>query len=262
MTIHSRAWTPLLAGATGALLAVALFSLSPVRAQVPGPPMTLYGSISDSAGPIPVDTPVEMYVGDTLCGKTKVFYAGEGDAAVALYVGDVVGDEQTKGCGKDDIDVRVKVGDRFADQKAKWRAGLTKLDITFGTATPAPIPTTTPTPTPAGGATAPSAQTQTPGNEGETPTAVATSADGSPIASPSGSASPAGTATRTPPGGGVVSSNDNAPGGGDDGGGDGFPVWAAVVLALGGVAVIGGGIGFMMARNRRAVPDEDETTLV
>ena len=38
-------------------------------------------------------------------------------------------------------------------------------------------------------------------------------------------------------------------------GGDGFPVWAAVVAALGGVALVGGGVGFMMARNRR--DDED-----
>jgi hypothetical protein len=239
-----RAWRWV--AATAAL--VAAFGGSAAIAQIPQPPSTIFGSISDSAGPVPEGLPVQAYVGDKLCtdntpSETKV--TGDGDARVTVDVVNVLSGEQTAGCGKANGDVRIKVGDRFATTTAKWQAGAVRLDITFGNATPAPIPTFTPVPTPT-----------------KNPNAVATNAQGTPIAS----ASPVGTIPAGSPGagspiptlkGGVTNSTPgtSAPTGGDDGGG--FPLWGVAVLVLGGIALVGGGVGFAMSRNR----DDDDDDL-
>ena len=227
--------------------AVALLAAAPASAQF-DPPSTVFGSVADSAGPVPEGLPVEAYIGDTLCGKDgKTEYTGEGSARVTVYAIDVVADSQIKGCGRSGAEVRIKIGDRFAPQTARWQPGPVQLDVTFGSATPAPIPTVTPTPTrtPAPGATGTPAPGQaTPGSGGQGGS-VATIPAGSP-----GAGSPV-------TGGGVTSATpgqQNAAG--DDGGG--FPVWGVIVLVLGAIAAVGGGAGWVLARNRQSASDSDD----
>lgn len=133
--------------------AVALFAAGPqsqASAQVFGPPMTVFGSVTDSGENVPADLPIEAYVGNTVCGRGQTQYTGDGNGRVTVYFADVVSREQTPGCGADGVDVRIKVGNRFAPQTLRWRPGPAQMDITFGDATPAAIPTFTPTPRPGG----------------------------------------------------------------------------------------------------------------
>ncbi len=203
-----------------------------------GPPSTIFGSVTDSAGEVPAGLPVEAYVGDKLCsnqGRTE--FTGDGASKVTVYFARVVSKEQAPGCGAEGVEVRLKIGDRFAPQTAKWHAPFVQVDVTFGSATPAPIPTFTPT---------------TPGPAG-TP-------------APGGTPAPAGTIPRGSPGagspvptlrGGVTNATPRA-GGGSSSGGDGFPLWAVVLIVLAGIAVTGGAIGYGMSRNRGREDDEDE----
>jgi hypothetical protein len=230
----------LLRGALRAALsacALALAAATPAFAQF-DPPSTIFGSVSDSEGPVPAGLPVEAYIGDTLCGKDgKTEYTGEGSARVTVYVVDVVANSQINGCGRAGAEVRIKIGDRFAPQVARWQAGPVQLDITFGSATPAPIPTFTPTPTrtPDPAATATPRPGTTPGNGSP----VATIPAGSPGA---GSPITGGGVTSATPGQQNATSSD----------GGGFPVWGVIVLVLGAIAAIGGGAGYVLARNRQS----------
>lgn len=244
-----------------AAAAIVVLSLSGPRhsasAQVFGPPMTVFGSVTDSAGDIPPDLPVEALVAGTVCGRGKTEHTGDGDGRVTVYFADVVSREQTPGCGADGVDVQIRIGDRIAPQTLRWRPGPVQLDITFGDATPRPIPTFTPTPRPGATGTAePPARTPTP-----VPTAPRSSTPGiSPATSPSASPSPSpsNTATATPTatlaGGLVTRSPITPPGSTDD---SGFPIWAIVVIALGALTAVGGGIGVVLARARSRVEDED-----
>ncbi len=216
-----------------------------------GPPSTIYGSVTDEAGPVAAGLPVEAYIGDKLCGKGKTEFTGDGAARVAVYATDVFSREQTPGCGFEGAEVRIKIGERFATQTAKWTTDPNRIpvhvDVTFGSVQPAVIPTFTPapktsTPLPAAqtaGAGAQSGASQTPGTE----------ASGTPGATLPPAALTA-TATLS---GGVISSASGDDGGGDDGGG--FPFWGVVVLVLGGIAVLGGGAGLALARSHAAAKD-------
>lgn len=217
-----------------------LGAASTVTAQIPFPPATVFGSVTDSAGPIPEKLKVEAYIGDKLCGEGETGFTGDGASRVTVYYADVVSHTQTAGCGKSGADVRLKIGDRFADQTFKWESGPVQLNVVFGSATPAAIPTFTPTP-PRAGTPAPGT-TATPGSQGGA--AVETIPPGSP-----GAGSPVAR------GGGVTSATPAAGEATDDDGG-GFPIWAVAVLVLGGIAVVGGGIGFAMSR-ARANEDDD-----
>ncbi len=236
-------------GALAALAAAvagmaSLAAVLPVAAQF-DPPSTIFGSIADSAGPVPAGVPVEAYIGDTLCSTgAQTEYTGEGSTRVTVYAVDVVADSQKSGCGRQGAEVRIKVGDRFAPQVARWQPGPVQLDIAFGSATPAPIPTFTPTPTrtpepAATGTPAPG----TPGNGNGQGGSVATIPPGSP-----GAGSPV-------TGGGVTSATPGQQAGGTSGDG-GFPVWGVIVLVLGAVAAIGGGAGYILSRNRSAADDD------
>ena len=222
-------------------------------AQAFGPPMTLYGSVADSAGPIDAGLPVEAFIGEVSCGKGKTETTGEGAGQVTAYVVDVVTREQKAGCGSLNAEVRVQIGDRFAIQTARWNAGPIRVDVTFGDATPAPIPTFTPTPTRTPGPDA----TPTPPNSatpGGSPAASATQESATPANSATGAAR-----TATTLRGGVIRQDQSGSGDGSDSGG-GFPIWAAVVLVLGAIAVVGGGAGFMLSRSRSATPEDADST--
>jgi hypothetical protein len=217
----------------------------PARAQVFGPPMTVFGSVTDSAGAVPEGLPVQAFVGDRVCGKGRTQFTGDGESRVTVYFADVVSREQTSGCGSDGAVVRIQVGDRFAMQTGHWKMGPVQLDLTFGDATPAAIPTFTP----AARTTRPPA---TPDPASSEPAGSATPTANSPVPAETGvPATPSATPTLR---GGLLTSASTGRGsggsGGDDGGG-GFPVWAAVVLVLGALATVGGGVGFAMARTRR-----------
>lgn len=231
-------FTRRLAWGLAALAGAGALALSHAGAQIPSPPATVFGSVTDSEGPVPEKLKVEAYVGSKLCGEGETGFTGDGASRVTVYFADVVSDQQTAGCGKAGTEVRIKIGDRFATQTFLWEAGPTQLNITFGSATPAAIPTFTPTPprsdTPAAGST-----------PGAAAAAIETVPPGSPGA---GSPVPGGR------GGGVTSTDPKALESQEDDGG-GFPIWAVAVLVLGGIAVVGGGVGFLMSRSRDA--DED-----
>jgi hypothetical protein len=221
-----------------ALAGAAALAASSASAQIPQPPSTVFGSVTDDAGPVDEGLPVEAYIDDLLCGTGVTGFTGDGDARVTVYYADVVSEAQTEGCGAAGKLVEIKIGDRLATQTYLWEPGPVRLDITFGNATPAPIPTRTPTPSPTEGPDG--GGTQDPGQGG----AVETIPPGSP-----GAGSPVPTSS-----GGLTSSDIPSGGGGGDSG-SGFPVWAVAVFLLGGLAAIGGGVGFMMAR---AHADEEE----
>ena len=235
-----------LAARRAAALALAvsfgLFLLSNASAQF-SPPSTVFGSISDSGGTVEAGVTVQAYIGDTLCGKQgKTEFTGEGAARVTVYVVDVESDDQTPGCGRQNAQqqIRVKIGDRFADQTATWDPGPVRLDVTFGNATPVPIPTFTPSPTRTPNPNAPTGTPVPPG---------ATIPAGSP-----GAGSP----VPTSPQGGITSATPGAPGAGsDDDDGGGVPVWAIVLLVLGGIGAVGGGVGYVMARGNRETAEDD-----
>ena len=237
-----------------AFVAVFVTSVNAASAQF-SPPSTVFGSVTDSGGGVPENLPVEAYIGSLLCGtKGKTQFTGDGAARVTVYFIDVLHESQTPGCGKDGADVRIKIGDRFAPQTTKWRAGPVQLDVTFGNATPAVIPTFTPAPT---------TPTSTP-RPGTTAAAVATAVAGTPSAA--GSSQPVGTIPAGSPGagspvptlrGGVTSSTPTAQQA-DASGGGGFPIWGVVLLVLAGVAALGGGVGYAMSRGRTDGPDDDD----
>jgi hypothetical protein len=209
------------------------------------PPSTVFGSISDAAGPVQAGLPVEAYIDDKLCGeKGRTEFTGEGSSRVTVYVVDVVSESQTPGCGKDGKEIKIKIGDRFAAQVAKWSPGPVQLDLTFGNATPVPIPTFTPAPT----RTPDPAATPVPGQTpGQTPAQIATIPAGSP-----GAGSPVPTVPR----GGITSATPGqaAASGGGNGG---VPIWAIVLLVLGGIGAVGGGVGYYMARGNRDSGNDD-----
>lgn len=224
-----------------ALAAVVVSALGwTVAAAQFGPPMTIYGSVTDEAGPVAAGLPIEAYIGDKVCGKGQTQFTGEGSGRVTVYYADVVAREQTAGCGFEGAVVRVKIGNRFADQTAKWKQGPVQLDVTFGDVTPAAIPTFTPVPT----------RTRPP----STPEAGGQSAPGT--ETPDSAETPLGTGTPRPTLSGGLISATAAPG---DSGGDsrGFPVWAIVILVLGGIAAVGGGVGFVIARGNGPSNDDD-----
>ena len=240
--------------AASAALAAAIGGSAAV-AQIPSPPSTIFGSISDSGGQVPEHLPIQAYVGDKLCNDntpSETKFTGEGSARVTVYVVNVLSAEQTPGCGKANGDVRIKVGDRFATTPAKWQAGAVRLDITFGNATPAPIPTFTPVPTP----------TRDPN---ATPL---TNAQGTPISEGSPGAAGVGTIPAGSPGagspiptlkGGVTNSTPGAvAASAGGGGGGGFPLWGVAVLVLGGIALVGGGVGYAMSRSREGDIDDPD----
>lgn len=233
-------WFAILATTAGLALGA-----STAIAQIPSPPSTIFGSVTDSAGPVAENLPVQGYVGDRLCG-TRGFtqFTGEGSAKVTVYFVDVVSAEQTQGCGTDGAEVRVKVGDRFATQTTKWKRGPVQMDITFGNATPAPIPTFTPAPT-----STPRPTTQAPATG--TPRGTSGTVGTIPAGSP-GAGSPIPTLK-----GGVISSTSSSTQDPSSKGG-GFPLWGGVLLALAGIAVVGGGVGYTMSRSRKDHSDSDD----
>ncbi|MEP7215135.1 MAG: hypothetical protein ABI782_02720, partial [Anaerolineaceae bacterium] len=181
----------------------------------------------------------------TLCGtKGRTEFTGEGASKVTVYFVDVFSESQTPGCGKDGAEVRIKVGERFAAQTTRWKAGPVQLDVTFGNVTPAVIPTFTPAP-----ATPTTAARTSPatGSTTQAATAGAGAAVGTIPAGSPGAGSPVPTLK-----GGVTSSTPAAQrsNAADDGGG--FPIWGIVLLVLLGVAAIGGGVGYAMSRSRAA----------
>ncbi len=215
-----------------------------------GPPSTVFGSINDEAGPVAEGLKVEAYIGNAECsdGHGRTEMTGDGAARVTVYAVDVVSREQRPGCGFAGAEVRIKIGDRFAPGTTRWSgAGFVRFDITFGNVTPKPIPTFTPTSTGPRSPTVPGATA--------TPTAP-----GAATSTPGGDASPSATGSVSPTisGGGGVTSSTPGPGvdSGEEEDGGGMPIWAVVLLVLGGIAAAGGGIGYFIARSHAGEGDD------
>ena len=207
-----------------------------------GPPSTIYGSVTDEAGPVPAGLPVEAYIADKLCGKGNTEFTGDGAAKVTVYYADVFSREQTPGCGFEGAEVRFKIGERFAIQTAKWKAGPVQVDVTFGNVQPAAIPTFTP-----------ASRASTPLPAAQTPAAGAQSGNSQTPASEASATLPPAALTATATlSGGVISSTAANGSNGDDGG---VPFWGMVVVVLGGIAVLGGGAGLVLARSHAAAKD-------
>lgn len=216
-----------------------LATVSLAAAQLPDPPSTVTGSITDAAGDVPAGVRIEAYVGNKLCGESETVYTGDGDARVTVYVVDVVSDDQTEGCGTDGDPVRIKVGDRLSPRAAVWEAGLVRFDIIFGqNVTPKPIPTFTPTNTPTVTPTGTLSITATPtpgGDETRRPTQTAATTTVAGASTPESTSDGVSSSTPAPP----------AAGDSEDGG---FPVWGTVLLAIIGLGLVGGGIGIYLSR--------------
>lgn len=262
---HSFTRTTLIALPVAALLLFAAPAFAqqpdPTQGGIPQPPSTIAGSITDAEGPVPAGLTVEALIGNKVCGTSETAYTGDGDARVTVYVVDVVSETQIEDCGRDGVPVRIRVGDRLSEEPVAWDQGLVVFNITFGDVTPDPIPTFTPTTqptatnTPQPNASQPPTegtpgegtpgQTRTPGQGGGNLTATATGDD------------PDGTTTATPTGE-LSSTTPGTPGSGDDGDGGGIPVWAIVLLALGGIAAVGGGVGYMMSRSGGSSSGDEE----
>jgi hypothetical protein len=223
-----------------------LASSRQASAQVFGPPMTVFGSITGE-GSIPEGVPVDAIIGNTICGSGKTeFYGG-----VPIYYIDVVSREQKAGCGTRGAVIRFKVGDVFANETIGWEAGPAELLLTIGAATPIAVPT----PTPVTQETATQAPPPTP-----TPIATRTS-PASPTATLTATPTRTATPTATPTlAGSLITRQPTAPaGGGATAGGDGgFPVWAAVVIGIGTIVAVGGGIGYLLARSRGEDEDAED----
>ncbi|HJP40816.1 MAG TPA: hypothetical protein QGF35_03830 [Dehalococcoidia bacterium] len=259
---------PLLFLMAGPLLVLTVGAES-VGAQAFGPPQTVQGTIADKAGLVSEDLVVEGYVGETVCSfpsnnpdsrQGTTWHYGEGEGKIAVYSVHVVSAEQKPGCGRDGLEIRIKIGDRFADETVKWRAGLARLDITFGDIQAAQVPSPTPT-APASDSTEPAptstrvtdgstdqggdqgtpVPTGTPDPEGqEKPTARATT-----TSSVAATSEPDGAVTRP---GGLDDSQDEFARVEDD---DGFPVWGILLVALAIVAAAGGAFGVLAAMRSR-----------
>lgn len=246
-SITARTLSALLAAA------LAMVAVGTAVAQF-GPPSTFLGTVADEQGLIREGDNVEAYVGETLCSfpsgsptDAMTFPYGEGDGRVLFYTVDVVSAGQRSGCGRDGSEVRVKIGDRFANETALWRAGPIRLDLTFGEIEPAVQPTATPTPTsepqsptptPATVPTQAAGATSSPSASADDPTPVATSS------TPSETSTPGGAEVRP---GGLDSTADAA--NFDDGGS--FPLSGILLVALGAVALVGGAVGIIAAQRNR-----------
>lgn len=217
------------------------------------PPSLVFGSVTDSAGPVAEGLPVEAYIGATLCSsKGKTEFVGQGEGRVTAYVVTVLSEPDRAGCGKDGIEVRIKIGDRFAQQTAKWTSiGYVQLNVTFGNATPAAIPTFTPSP-----ATPTTVARNSPAAGGPTQGADSAAAVGTIPAGSPGAGSPVPTLK-----GGVISSTPAAQRSSAEDDGGGFPIWGIVLLVLLGVGAIGGGVGYAMSRSRTADDIESDDQL-
>jgi|GEM_PF-1141433 len=231
-------------------------------AQLPPLPATFWGSITDSEGDVPEGLPVRAYIGDRVCGESTTQKTGEEGSRVTVYAVNVLADGNVPGtkpgCGRRGVPVRIKVGDRFAEETVPWNPGPTRFDITFGTATPAPVPTFTPTPTRTATETPTPRPTSTATPAGETPEGTETA---SPTSSPTESetareGSPSPGATPTLPGGLASSTPSPSRSGESD---DGTAVWIYILAALGGLALVGGGVGLLIARTRGGSAGDDES---
>lgn len=230
----------------------------PTQGGIPQPPSTIAGSITDEAGPVPAGLPVEALIGNKVCGTSETVYTGDGAARVTVYVVDVVSESQIADCGRDGVPVRIRVGEKLSERPVTWDQGLVLFDITFGNVTPDPIPTFTPT-------TVPTA-TNTPQPNATQPATEATPGAGTPTTPGQGGGNSAtatgspgatnGTATATPTGE-LSSATPGVPSSGDGGDG-GVPTWAIVLLAVGGLAAVGGGVGYMMSRSNAAAGEANE----
>ena len=264
----SRPWRQLTGVAFAALglLSLSLLTVSGAKAQAQ-PPDRFYGVVTVNGKHQPVGTVVDAYVGDTLCGAGSV----QERAGNVIYFVDVLGGGQKPGCAKDGDTVTFKVSGLSAKEKGTYQTGTaTHLDLTAsgtpqqeatqtvlppgGGGTPAPPPPT-PTPaTPAVGTSAPprpgATSTATPPTPGSAATPAKTPSAAGATASSTPARTAAGTAavSSTPFGGQSVSeaasatpqTPASAPPLIKRSKSSGVPAWVWVVIAVAGLAAIGG----------------------
>ncbi len=217
------------------LLGFSAFAAAVAQPQLPA---TYYGSVTVSGEPAASGIEIRALVNGIDCSQSP---PGEHlvirEGAIAAYVLHVVHESQRPGCGKENAVVSFTIDGAQAIQKAPWKVGPNRLDLSTGSASPIPLPS----PTGTIGAVIGSAAAGT-----IQPSASAT------LQRPTG----------TPPtddvrfDGTVPGGPDNR----DDPSGDGnSSLLVAVVVVLGLLALAGGGAGLFLARRSRGAPENDET---
>jgi hypothetical protein len=121
-----------------ALALVAVFALHAATSVAQLPPSRFYGTVQLNGEVPPVDTVVEAYVGDMLCGTGSV--QDLGDPIGIGYIVDVFADAFLPGCGTDGATVSLRVGGVPADQTGAFiTGGFVEVDLTANGEPPPPV---------------------------------------------------------------------------------------------------------------------------
>jgi hypothetical protein len=256
--------------------AASLLLSTAVRAQ-PGtvPPSAFAGTISLNGEPIPTDQlqtlTLEAFVNGTECtGQPgQKFFFEEG--GVTLYRMDVLAEEDRAGCGSPGDNVEFFINGEKAPQEATWELGrLIIVNLNLGTGEPTDIPTPTATlegqeddepdtpptrivPTPASERAV--VEESDSGDSGDDPSAAGGDSggedDGDTGDSGDDSSESSGDETAAAEDESGAESTDSdetrvesASATGEEE--SGFPVWAGILIAVAGVAVVGGGAGALL----------------
>jgi len=132
-----------------ALVAVTGLHSSVGVAQTPPPPTRYYGSVYLNGQPPPIDTVIQAYVGEVLCGESRVLDLGD-PIGVGFFI-DVLGESILAGCGTDGATVTFRVGGVPANETSTFQTGsFVQLGLTadgepaIPPSPPEPLPDTVP----------------------------------------------------------------------------------------------------------------------
>ena len=136
-----------------ALVAAIVLQSSVGVAQTPPPPTRFYGAVYLNGVAPPIDTVIQAYVGEVLCGESRVLDLGE-PIGIGFFI-DVFGESSAAGCGTDGATVTFRLAGVPVNEMGTFQTGsFVRLDLTAdgeaGTppSPPEPIPDSVPQPEP------------------------------------------------------------------------------------------------------------------
>lgn len=210
------------------LAAVIPLAAAGVAVAQPQVPSTFYGSAAIDGKPVPDGTEIRGLIDGNDCTQLGATYRGTvTDGGVSAYLINVVHESQKPGCGKAGKTVVFTIGGRQAAQTALWKQGPQQVNLNAGQGQPPELPTPTPTRPLAPSEAAATATEQakfTPRPAGTLPT------DEVPIV------------VNTHPAGGAVPPAAPPPADG------GFPVFYALLIAVGAIVLTGLAVGAALGR--------------